>query len=189
MSGAARDQSTTKRTFADVASLDPERSAGELVRGVWLPATRNTWKHGEIVANVAVLLKLWARTHPEWSVSVGDPGTKLARDPDVLRGPDVGVVRRDRVPTGTGEDGWLEGSPDFAVEVLGDAQSTAVAMEKVLELLAAGAQLVWIVDPIAERVLVMTPPDHVAVVGAKGTLDASSVLPELRCSVSDIFAR
>lgn len=87
-------------TFADAAALDPTCEPGEVVRGVWVRATRNTWKHGETVANMAALLELWARTHPEWRVSVGAPGTKLARHPDVLRGPDVGVVRRDRVPTG-----------------------------------------------------------------------------------------
>jgi Uma2 family endonuclease len=186
MSDAARSRAPLA-TFADVAALDPDARPGELVRGAWAPVTRNTWNHGVIVGNLCVALKLWARATPGWSVSVGDPGAKLAREPDVLRGPDVGIVHADRVPTGRGEAGWLEGAPDVAVEVVGDAQSVSDTMEKALDFIRGGARRVWIVDPGAERVLVVTPPDHVRVIGANGELDGEDVLPGFRCPVSELF--
>ncbi len=185
MAERARDQPLT---FEDVAAFDPDSKAGELDAGEWVPVTRNTWLHGKIVANVTVLLGLHVRQHPELSLSAGDPGTRLSRGPDVLRGPDVGVVRIEREPKGTGSDGWLEGAPDLAVEVVGDAQSPAELTRKALQYLRAGAGMVWVVDGLARRVVVYTPPNAVAVLSADDTLNGGDVLPGFSCRVAEFFA-
>jgi Uma2 family endonuclease len=174
-------------TFEEAAKLDPDEMPGEIEAGRWVPSTRNAWRHGEVSGNVYLLLRLWTRDHPGFRVSVGDPGARLGRDPDLLRGPDVAVVAADRVPQGKGVDGWLEGAPDLAVEVLGDAQPPAAALKKALEYLATGGRLVWIVDPDARQVVVVTPPDHLRVV-AEGELDAGDVLPGFRCQLGELFS-
>jgi Uma2 family endonuclease len=178
-------QSTT--TFADAAGLDPDRWSGEVERGKWVPVTRNTWSHGEIVGNVYAVLRAYARHHGGWSVSVGDPGAKLAHDPDTLRGPDVGVVRRERRPTGRGSEGWLEGAPDLAVEVAGDAQTASGLARKALEYLGAGGRMVWIVDPEPRRVMVFLPPNQLRVLGPDDELEGGDVLPGFRCRVAELF--
>lgn len=149
--------------------------------------TRSTWRHGRILLNVGVLLKLYAKSHEGWSVSGGDPGAKLQQSPDTLRGPDVAMVRKERVPTGTGVEGWLDGAPDVVAEVAGDAQSTASLVAKALEYLTAGSAVVWVVDPDAERVMVFTPPDHVRVLGRDDTLDGGTALPGFSCLVAEFF--
>jgi hypothetical protein len=54
----AESPSTTRLvTFEEAASIDADRHPGELDRGVWIPVTRNSWRHGAIVANVCVVLK------------------------------------------------------------------------------------------------------------------------------------
>lgn len=110
-------------TFAEAAKLDPDTHAGELDGGQWVPVTKNTWMHGVIVTNVAMALRLYAKKNREWIVSSGDPGTMLGHAPDILRGPDVGMVRAARFPTGSGEAGWLENAPELVVEVKGDSQT------------------------------------------------------------------
>lgn len=174
-------------TFEDVAQFDTSSQAGELEAGTWVPVTRSTWLHGEIVANITVLLGLYVREHREFSLSTGDPGTRLARAPDVLRGPDVAVVASERKPKGTGVDGWLDGAPDLVVEVVGDAQSPAKLVSKVLEYLHAGARMVWVVDGLARRVIVYTPPNATAVVGPDDELTAGDVLPGFVCRVNELF--
>src|SRR5688500_16314633 len=104
-------------TFEDAALLDPDTQAGELVDGEWVPVSRGTWRHGEIMLNVGLLLRAYSRSSPGWSVAVGDPGARLKRDPDRLRGPDVAIIRADRRPTGRGAEGWLDGAPEVAVEI------------------------------------------------------------------------
>jgi Uma2 family endonuclease len=98
------------------------------------------------------------------------------------------MIRAEREPRGRGVDGWLEGAPDVAVEVKGDDASVSELLRKALEYLAAGARLVWIVDPDAEQVVALTPPDHTRVLGRDETLDGGDVLPGFACSVADLFA-
>lgn len=173
-------------TFEDAAGR-PNEDAGELDEGRFVPVTRNTWRHGELVARVTVLLSLYARANPGWSVSAGDPGAKLRRDPDTLRGLDVGIVRADRRPSGKGAEGWLDGAPDVAVEVVGDTQGHSELAKKALEYLAAGGQMVWVIDPDPQRVVVYTAPSSVAVLGAEDELDGGEALPGFRCRVSELF--
>ena len=173
-------------TFQDAERLDPDASPGELDAGRWVPVTRNTWRHGEVVAGITAMLVLWARTNKGFSVATG-PGTKLGRDPDVLRGPDVGVVRRERIPAGKGADGWLDGGPDLAIEVLGDTQTVAEAMTKGLQYLGGGSQRVWLVDPEARRVVVLSPPNAVRVCAEDDTLEGEDVLPGFACRVAELF--
>jgi Uma2 family endonuclease len=174
-------------TFDDAARLDPDEHGGEIDHGAWKPVTRGTWRHGEIVAKVTFLLQLYAREHSGWSVATGDPGTKLGRDPDILRGPDVGVIRTERRPEGKGEAGWLEGAPDVVIEVVGDTQSVSDLGKKAAEYLAAGARAVWVLDPEPRRVMVFSPPDRVHVLGPDETLEGGEALPGFRCVVAELF--
>jgi Uma2 family endonuclease len=174
-------------TFEEAALLDPDEQGGELEEGMWVAVTRGTWRHGEIVLNIGTLLKLYSRQNPDFSVATADPGTKLSRSPDVLRGPDVGVVRRQRRPEGKGSKGWLDGAPDVAVEVIGDEQTISSMTKKALEYLAAGAKMVWLVDPDPQRLLIFTPPDHVRILGADDRLDGGEVLPGFACAVREFF--
>ena len=174
-------------TFEEAAKLDPDKYPGELDAGRWVPMTNGTWRHGRVVVNTASLLKLHARRIGGLSVAAADPGTKLARNPDVLRGPDVGVIASCREPTGKGVDGWLEGAPDLAVEIVGDSQTVGELFKKALEYLAAGGKQVWVVDPDSERVVVVDPPNQFRVLGRDDTLDGGAALPGFSCLVSELF--
>jgi Uma2 family endonuclease len=176
-----------RMTFAEAARLDPDEKPGELDAGRWVSVTKGTWRHGQILINIGAILRSYARANPGWSVSGADPGTKLGRDPDVLRGPDVAIVRLERVPTGKGEEGWLEGAPDVAVEVLGDAQSMGELTRKALDYLRAGAKQVWLADADSRSVVVYTSPDRARVVGPDEVLDGGDVLPGFSCRVSEFF--
>lgn len=184
---AGREHASGRMTFEEAALLNPDEQPGELVDGEWVPVTRSTWRHGEVASAINFLLRLYAREHPGWSVSVADPGVKLARNPDRLRGPDVAIVRADRVPQGKGVEGWLDGAPDVAVEVVGDSQSISEMMKKALEFLSAGARMVWIVDADPRRVVIVTPPNQVQILGPDDTLDGGEVLPGFKCQVAEMF--
>jgi Uma2 family endonuclease len=174
-------------TFEAAARLDPDEAPGELDAGRWVPVTKSTWRHGKIAANVCLLLRLYAREHAGWSVAVGDPGTKLGHDPDILRGPDVAIVRAEREPAGRGAEGWLEGAPDVAVEVIGDSQSASELAKKALEYLAAGAKMVWVLDPEPRRLMIFMPPNQIRVLGRDDVLEGGDALPGFSCRVAELF--
>jgi len=176
-----------RMTFHDAARLDPDEHSGELDEGRWVPVTKNPWRPGRVIFNVCFVLGQYAKQHPGWSISAGDPGTKLARNPDRLRGPDVGMVRAEREPTGKGVDGWLEGAPDVVVEVIGDGQSSSELAKKALEYLAAGAKVVWVLDPDPQTVVLFMPPNRVQILGRDEILDGGDVLPGFSCKVAELF--
>jgi Uma2 family endonuclease len=179
---------TVPMTFEQAAELDPDLYPGEIADGEWIPVTKSTWRHGEVAMNTGFRLKQYSMQHPGvWSVVCGDPGTRLRRNPDILRGPDVAVTQVERKPTGKGAEGWLEGAPDLVVEVVGDRQTASELARKGLEYLAAGAQIVWVLDPDPETVMVLTPPNHLQILGAGDTLDGGDLLPGFSCPVSELF--
>jgi Uma2 family endonuclease len=184
---ARRDPTPGLVTLEDAAKLDPDEFPAEVVDGRLVPMSKGTWRHGRIMLNAGVVLRVYAKAHGGWIVATGDPGTKLRQDPALLRGPDVGMIRAEREPTGRGVNGWLEGAPDLAVEVMGDDATMSQLVRKALEYLSAGGRLVWIVDPDAEQVMVMTPPNAVRIVGRDDTLDGGDVLPGFTCKVAELF--
>jgi Uma2 family endonuclease len=115
------------------------------------------------------------------------PRTKLAKEAATLRGPDVAVVRADRVPKGKGAASWLDGAPDLAVEVKGDDQSVAERMRKALEYIKAGTKQVWLLDPVTKELMLVTPPDQVRVLGRGDVLQGGELLPGFQCRVAELF--
>jgi hypothetical protein len=75
-----------------------------------------------------------------------------------------------------------------AVEVAGDRTTVPRLLEKALEYLKAGGKAVWILDEgDGGRLLVVTPPDRVRVLGAKDVLDGGKALPGFSCRVAELF--
>ncbi len=60
---------------------------------------------------------------------------------------------------------------------------------KVREYFAAGAQLVWLIDPETGTAEVYTAPDELTAVAADGTLDGRAVLPGFQVRLQDLFVQ
>jgi Uma2 family endonuclease len=73
------------------------------------------------------------------------------------------------------------------VEIAVDAQATSSLMRKAAEVFKRGAQVVWIVEPEAQNVIVLTPPDHVRVLTRNETIDGGTLLPGFRATVAEFF--
>ena len=58
---------------------------------------------------------------------------------------------------------------------------------KAAEYLAAGAELVWIVEPEAQAVTVLTPDGGVVRLGASDALDGAFTLPGFSLPLADLF--
>jgi Uma2 family endonuclease len=57
--------------------------------------------------------------------------------------PDIAVVKSERL---TDEDGPLQGSPDWLIEIRSPDQSTLDIQQKILHCLSNGTQLAWLID-------------------------------------------
>ncbi len=161
----------------------------ELVRGEVVEMTRPGGVHGVTCVNVAVATEMWARAAKRgarWTSVINDTGVVTKRNPDTVRGPDVFVVDRDRLPGGQIPLGNFPVAPELCVEVRSPHDRWSELIQKVSEYLAIGVQEVWVIDPERRRVYVYfadTEPDVLEV----GTVLRSRTLPEFECPVEDFF--
>jgi Uma2 family endonuclease len=171
-------------TAEEYAQLPDDGRRYELVRGVLVEMSRPQSHHGLVVTQLAYLFKSWARTHPGWLV-VADVGHVIERGPDTVRGPDVALVRRDRLDLR--ETSWVEGGPDLAVEVRSPGDRRGEIDERVADYLRAGTPLVWVVDPAKRTVVVRSPNEVDRALGADAVLDGGDVLPGFTVRVAELF--
>ncbi len=74
-----------------------------------------SYGHGEIRGEIYLQLRAYARS--EGGGAGVEVGCILARNPGVVRAPDVAYFRPERVPDSRGRAKFFSGAPDIAVEV------------------------------------------------------------------------
>ena len=158
----------------------------ELVRGEIVEMTNPAMRHGEVCSNISLLLRLWDRQHRRFVVATNDASVLTQRDPDSIRGPDVLVISRDRLPERKSPIVPSNVPPEVAVEVLSPSDRWPDVIAKVAEYLAADVREVWVVDSADKSVFVFLHEDHPTELGVDDVL-TSRALDGFSCSVSDFF--
>ncbi|HSL83186.1 MAG TPA: Uma2 family endonuclease [Thermoanaerobaculia bacterium] len=179
----ARSRYLTAEEYARM----PERSDGmkdELVRGSVVCEPQPSFGHGVASMKIGHLLSGFVERHGLGFV-LGEAGYVLERGPDTVRGPDVSFVSTERLRH-RGKT-FFEGAPDLAVEVISPSNTRRAVAEKTRDYLAAGARLVWNVDPRRETVTVHAPNAEPRVLGADDILDGGEVLPGFSVPVRSLF--
>jgi Uma2 family endonuclease len=110
----------------------------------------------------------------------------LERDPDTVRGPDLLVIRRERLSNGEIPRGHFQVAPDVAIEVLSPSDRWADVLQKVSQFLKAGVAEVWVIDPDHHRLHAYRMNDEPTVFSGEQRL-MSAALPEFECLVSELF--
>ncbi len=158
----------------------------ELDRGRLVPMTKPFRRHGRVCARITRLLDEHCQRTGQGEVLGNDTGFLLERSPDTVRGPDVAVLRAERL-VGLSDDAWPEGAPDLAVEVASPSNSPADLHRKVGQYFGAGAQLVWVVYPLKKTVVIYDAAGNVQLLGEEAELTGEPVLPGFRCAIRDLF--
>jgi Uma2 family endonuclease len=117
----------------------------------------------------------------------GVTGYVLARDPDTVRGPDLSFVYRERL-SNLDDARYFSGAPDLAVEILSPSSREEIHA-KIADYLAAGARLVWVVDPERESVTTYRTLLAPRRLESNESLDGEDVLPGLVIPLESIFER
>ncbi|MEM7806861.1 MAG: Uma2 family endonuclease [Planctomycetota bacterium] len=157
----------------------------ELVEGKIVEMPPPGFDHGSRQSRVLRRLSDFVDQHDLGEVVV-EVGFILARDPDVVRLPDVAFVPKNRVPSGEDRARNFAGAPTLAVEVVSPSDRSDDVESKVDEYLAAGTKVVWIVNSRRQTVTVYRRGVAPLTLGMADTLDSGDVLPGFSCKVSDI---
>jgi Uma2 family endonuclease len=182
MSEAARF--VTAEELADY----PDSRHYELVRGVPRVCEPPGALHGRVAMKIAARLDEHAERLGLGTVLV-EAGYLLRRGPDTVRGPDVSFISVARLPPNRIPEEFIRGAPDLAVEILSPSSRWADVEEKVADYLAAGARLVWVVDPRERRVVVRYPDRPPRMVPVADVLGGEDVLPGFTLALVDLFGR
>lgn len=162
--------------------------ACELVDGRIVKRSPAGMWHGIVIGKILELLSEHVKSKGLGLVTSGETGFRTRRDPDRVRAPDLAFVSNEKLARAkAANETFFPEAPDLAVEVLSPDDSWEKIEEKVREYLAAGAKLVWVASPTAEKVYIYEPGSAGRVLGREDELQGATVLPGFRARVASIF--
>ena len=143
---------------------------------------RGRYRHETVKSNFSEILGAWVRQHPVGRVFTE---TMFRLDEHSSPIPDVSLVGNARLSPGL--EGYIEGAPDLAVEVV--SSETAAALETKVNLyLAHGAMVVWVAFPEQRIVRAYDASGASRKLEPHHRLEASDLLPGFSCPVAEFFA-
>jgi Uma2 family endonuclease len=159
----------------------------ELVRGEVVMMNMPSFRHGEVCAAIAEIVRGYVKRRGLGRVLTNDSGVITKRDPDSVRGADVAYYSYSAVPKG--EHPWLYAPkpPELVFEVKSRDDRWAQIHEKVAEYLDAGVRAVCVVDPETQTVAVHHSERPVQSLTAADELTFSDILGDFRVKVAEIF--
>lgn len=173
-------------SLEEFEQLEDDGMPRELDEGELITMSPTKRKHGRIQNAVSFVLNQFLERSPIGEVYVSETGFLLSRGPATLRAPDVAFVRAERSDQESPE-GYLEGAPDLAVEVVSPSETARHITRKVVQYLRHGGHTVWVVYPEAEEVHVFEASGGHRVLQAEQLLEAPELLPGFSVPVRRLF--
>jgi Uma2 family endonuclease len=160
-------------------------SRQELVRGVVVTTPPSGGRHGACCSRIDRRIGNYVDDRQSGTVCTNNTGFISERDPDSVRGPDVAYWSRERLPEVP--TGYIEVSPDLAVEVVSPGDHYSRIQKIVKDFLEKGVRLVWVADPEDRSVTVYRPGQMMVILSENDTLTGEDVLPGFSYRVGDLF--
>lgn len=159
----------------------------ELIRGELVQLPPANLRHSRLSMRLAVRLWDFVEDGDLGVVTGAETGFTVTRNPDTVLSPDGAFVQSARLPDGKASESYYEGAPDLLVETISAPDTYGYVNEKIVFYLAAGAQLMWIVDPFCQVVTAYRSDRTARLLTIDDELDGGDVLPGFRLPVADIF--
>jgi Uma2 family endonuclease len=146
--------------------------------------------HGRIAARIAGRLFAFVEANRLGVTYAAETGFMLRRAPDTVRAPDAAFVSSARLATILApSQGYLQGAPDLAVEVMSPSDRSAKVSEKIEEWLAAGCRAVVVLDPATRSAAIHRSGGGLERLDPGAALTLPDVLPGWSVSLGDIFGQ
>ena len=160
----------------------------ELVEGRVIDMSKPKPLHGIVASKVVSALLRHVEQREVGTLFVSEVGYVLERRPsrrDTVRGVDISYLSEQKTAS-LEPHRWFEGAPDLAIEVISPGNQFSDINLKTRQLLDAGAQAVWIVDPATRSVQIHSPQGF-TVLREGDALSGGDILPGFSIKVADIF--
>ncbi|MEM7773079.1 MAG: Uma2 family endonuclease [Cyanobacteria bacterium P01_A01_bin.37] len=178
-----------KKVWTDAAfiALPDDGHRYEIVDGELVDMGNSGALHGHICSTLMILLGGYVRLQQLGAMF--DSSTAFKMKNGNKRSPDISFFAKERLqglqelPTG-----FLDGAPDFVVEVLSPGNTVEEMDDKIEEYFENGTRLVWVISPTQHYVLVYRSaqePDRL--LKSVDSLDGEEIIPGLTLPVADLF--
>ncbi len=174
-------------TADDLWQLPFDGMRHELIRGELQTMPPSGFEHGVVGINLSTPLDQHAKGNRLGVVVGAETGFLIARNPDTVRGCDIGFVSRERIEAVGIPKTYWPGAPDLSVEIISPGDRVYEVDAKVQEWLEAGAKMVWVINPRQRTVTVYRPGVNPVILTTKDTLDGQDVIPGFHLPVASLF--
>ena len=182
---ALRTGLVTAEALEQMATVDAHV---ELVQGEVIVMSPAGAEHGEIALSIGSLLREFLRSHRLGKAYAAETGFILSRNPDTVRAPDLAFVTAERAARQIRREGFFEGAPDLAVEIVSPGDADEEVRAKIWEYFQAGTRLVWIVHPRTQTITVYRSIDNLRILTRDDILTGEDVVPGFSVAVAEVFA-
>jgi Uma2 family endonuclease len=175
-----------KLTLAEFLALPETEPASELIDGEVVQKPMPTIGHGIVQRLLSFVFTLYLRAHPD--AEAGSEIRCIFGPPDGLEPyvPDFVFFWNAR-ERGIRAGQAFYGAPDVAVEILSPDDRVLRVTDKVTFYLTYGVRVVWIINPKARTITVMTTPSASVTLSEDEVLDGGDVLPGFNVAVRDVL--
>jgi Uma2 family endonuclease len=176
----------TLLTLEQFLRLPDDGMHHELNRGELITMPPPSLRHARIANRIAQALAEHIKGKRTGEVLV-EAGFSLRRgDSPIVRQPDVSFVSSTRIRQAD-QDGWIEGAPELAVEVVSPANTAQDLEDKIEQYLAFGARAVWVIYPKQRRVRIYRAGGEHTALDDTDEITETELFPGLSIPVSEIL--
>ena len=173
--------------FEQLVRDNPELRMELTAKGELILMSPTGSKTGALNFAIARLFGNWVAAN---GAGIGFDSSTLFMLPNgARRSPDVSWVRRERWDRLTDEEkeGFAPVCPDFVIELRSRSDNLPPLEDKMLEYIANGAQLAWLIDPLRRRVYIYRPEQETEVVEDPDTIAGDPELPGFVLHLRDLW--
>ena len=180
-------QTAVLMTGEELLNLPEGGKKYELVKGELIEKIPSGGTHSELSAIIVRFLLnfIWGRDFGK--IFGAETGFYLARDPDIVRAPDVAFMTLERWQAQPFPEKFLEGAPDLAVEIVSPNDRADEIRDKIFDFFDAGCRLIWVVYPRQNLVVAHFPDGTARTYRRTDTLDGGEVLPGFTLELTGLF--
>ncbi len=159
----------------------------ELVRGKVVTMSVPTPRHGQICSKIVRIVGRYLDADDRGQLVSNDSGVQTERNPDTVRGVDVGFFSYERVPRGPLPDGYLDAVPELVFEVRSSSDRWVRVVAKAAEYLNAGVSYVCILDPETRTIHLYGADQPTRDIGPDDEFTLPDLLPGFHAPVRAFF--
>jgi Uma2 family endonuclease len=163
----------------------PDHELTELIDGRIVPLSPTNPEHGRLEANVAGVIRDFARAQNLGILLVGEVGIFTRWQPDRVRGADVVFISHAQYERRTKTRGFLDVAPELVVEILSPERPDTD--QKVIEYTAIGVGLVLVADPQARTISAHRPDGTFTRYGEFDRVPCDDAIPGFSLPVAAVF--